>query len=111
MLAAIFDLQDVLAGLLRLDAERERAIAVVKKLAVGDLAGSATLRRQLAGPGATRVDRRLHLATQDAHLQTFTFKTIEAHKLMKDKTIPNDILFASASLLVHRLYSDNSIEP
>ena len=99
MLAAIFDLQDVLAGLLRLDAERERAIAVVKKLAVGDLAGSATLRRQLAGPGATRVDRRLHLATQDAHLQTFTFKSISDASNYEGKTIPNGILFVHVSAL------------
>lgn len=101
MFTAIFDLQQVLARFLGLDAQCEGAVTVVEQLAVGHLSikphgvtimtlrpnsthqyvlwwlvlflyllWPVALRGELAGAGATSVDRRLDLTTHDSHLQT-----------------------------------------
>lgn len=69
VLAGVLDGQRVPAGLLRFDVQRERRVAVVVELAVGDLVGADAVGSQLAGPGPPRVDEALDLLADDAVLE------------------------------------------
>jgi hypothetical protein len=60
----------VLSRLLRLDVEREGAVAVVVELAVGHLVGADALRGEFSGAGPARVQERADLLADGAHAQT-----------------------------------------
>ena len=68
VLVVVLDLEDVLARLLGLDVEREGAVLVVEELAEGDLLGAHAVSCELAGSGASRVDERLDVLAEHAHL-------------------------------------------